>query len=92
MECRLPGSRRLDLANAYSGETAVLAGRCFAKSHPTCCDAAGIRKLIGWHTFRRTYSTLRIANVENVKVVQELMRHANSRSTLDVHSQGAHRA
>ncbi len=47
----------------------------------------GIRKLIGWHTFRHTYSTLLIANGENVKVVQELMRHANSRSTLEIYSQ-----
>jgi integrase len=28
-----------------------------------------------------------IANGENVKVVQELMRHANSRCTLDVYTQ-----
>jgi site-specific recombinase XerD len=45
---------------------------------------AGIRRRIGWHTFRHTYSTTLIANGENVKVVQELMRHANSRCTLDV--------
>ncbi|WP_051978851.1 tyrosine-type recombinase/integrase [Edaphobacter aggregans] len=48
---------------------------------------AGIRKRIGWHTFRHTYSTLLIANGENVKVVQELMRHANSRFTLEIYSQ-----
>ena len=48
---------------------------------------AGIKKRIGWHTFRYTYSTMLIANCENVKVVQELMRHANSRCTLDVYSQ-----
>jgi integrase len=48
---------------------------------------AGILKVIGWHTFRHTYSTLLIANDENVKVVQELMRHANSRSTLEIYSQ-----
>jgi site-specific recombinase XerD len=48
---------------------------------------AGIQKAMGWHTFRRTYSTLLIANGENVKVVQELMRHANSRSTLEIYSQ-----
>lgn len=48
---------------------------------------AGIKKRIGWHTFRHTYSTMLIANGENVKVVQELMRHANSRTTLDVYSQ-----
>jgi len=48
---------------------------------------AGISKRIGWHTFRRTFSTLLIANGENVKVVQELMRHASSRCTLEVYSQ-----
>jgi integrase len=48
---------------------------------------AGITKKIGWHTFRHTFSTLLIANGENVKVVQELMRHASSRCTLEVYSQ-----
>jgi integrase len=48
---------------------------------------AGITKTIGWHTFRHTYSTLLVANGENVKVVQELMRHASSRSTLEIYSQ-----
>lgn len=48
---------------------------------------AGISKTIGWHTFRHTFSTLLVANGENVKVVQELMRHASSRCTLDVYSQ-----
>jgi integrase len=41
---------------------------------------AGIERTIGWHTFPHTYSTMLIANGENVKVVQELMRHAHSRS------------
>jgi integrase len=53
---------------------------------------AGIKKRIGWHTFRHTYSTTLIANGENVKVVQELMRHANSRCILDVYSQARVRA
>jgi integrase len=48
---------------------------------------AGIRKHIGWHTFRHSFSTLLIANGENVKVVQELMRHANCRCTLEIYSQ-----
>ena len=50
---------------------------------------AGINKKIGWHTFRYTYSTLLIANGENVKVVQELMRHASSRFTLEIYSQAS---
>ena len=48
---------------------------------------ARITKRIGWHTFRHSYSSLLVANGENVKVVQELMRHASSRVTLEVYSQ-----
>ena len=48
---------------------------------------AGIEKRLAWHTFRHTYSTMLVANGENVKVIQELMRHASSRSTLEVYSQ-----
>lgn len=53
---------------------------------------ACIMRTIGWHTFRHTYSTMLIANGENVKVVQELMRHSNSRTTLEVYSQARTRA
>jgi len=48
---------------------------------------AGIRKHIGWHTFRHSFATMLMANGENVKVVQELMRHANCRCTLEIYSQ-----
>src|ERR1017187_10828778 len=48
---------------------------------------AGIVKRIGWHTFRHSFSTLLMANGGNVKVVQELMRHANCRCTLEIYSQ-----
>jgi integrase len=48
---------------------------------------AGIQKHIGWHTFRHSFSTILVANGENVKVVQELMRHANCRCTLEIYSQ-----
>lgn len=49
--------------------------------------ANGINKNIGWHTFRHSFSTLLKANGENVKTVQDLLRHANSRITLDVYTQ-----
>jgi len=49
---------------------------------------AGIVKHIGWHTFRHSFATLLKANGEDVKVVQESLRHANSRTTLDVYTQG----
>jgi integrase len=58
--------------------------------HAELCDEADWHALatkIVYRAFRHSYSTLLIANGENVKVVQELMRHANSRSTLEIYSQ-----
>jgi integrase len=50
-------------------------------------EAAGIEKRIGWHTFRHSLATnLRSLGVD-VKVAQELLRHANSRITLDIYTQ-----
>jgi integrase len=46
----------------------------------------GITQRIGWHTFRHTYSSLR-ANKTDIKVTQELLRHASSRVTLDTYTQ-----
>jgi integrase len=47
----------------------------------------GIAKKIGWHTFRRTYSSLLAATGDDVKVVQELMRHAKISTTMEVYAQ-----
>jgi integrase len=47
----------------------------------------GITKRIGWHTFRHTFSTLLKSNGADVKVVQELLRHATTRMTLDTYTQ-----
>ena len=47
---------------------------------------AGIVKWVGFHSFRHTYSTLLKANGEDVKVVQELMRHANISTTMNVYT------
>ena len=47
----------------------------------------GIKKRVSWHTFRHTYYSLLKANGEDVKVVQELLRHGPSRVTLDVYTQ-----
>jgi len=33
----------------------------------------GINKKVSWHTFRRTFSSILKSNVEDVKVVQELL-------------------
>ncbi|HEX4155043.1 MAG TPA: site-specific integrase [Acidobacteriaceae bacterium] len=67
--------------------------------HPLCLSSvmryhiqpaalrAGITKKLSWHTFRHTFSTLLKANGKDVKVVQELLRHASTRITLDVYTQ-----
>ncbi len=47
----------------------------------------GILKKISWHTFRHTFSTLLKANGEDVKVLQELLRHASAKITLDTYAQ-----
>lgn len=47
----------------------------------------GITKRVSWHTFRHTFTSLLTANKENVKVVQELLRHASSKITMDTYAQ-----
>jgi integrase len=47
----------------------------------------GIAKRIGWHTFRHTCATLLRASGADIKVVQELLRHASCRVTLDTYTQ-----
>ena len=47
---------------------------------------AGIGK-IGWHTFRHTYSTMLRSAGTDVKVQQELLRHANIQTTMNVYTQ-----
>ena len=48
---------------------------------------ASISKKIGWHTFRHSYTTLLHANGEDIKVVQELLRHGSAKVTMDVYAQ-----
>jgi integrase len=47
----------------------------------------GIDKRVSWHTFRRTYTSLLTENQENVKVVQELLRHSSVKVTMDIYAQ-----
>jgi len=47
----------------------------------------GLSKRIGWHTFRHTFGTILNANGENPKVIQELLRHANLKVTMDTYVQ-----
>ena len=75
-------------SKAKSGINPLWPGVLLEKVIRTAVARAGISKRIGWHTFRHAYATLLlVANGENVKVVQELMRHASTRFTLEIYSQ-----
>ena len=50
-------------------------------------DKIGLQKRIGWHTFRHTFGTMLNANGENPKVIQELLRHATLKVTMDTYVQ-----
>lgn len=55
---------------------------------PALKRALVVGKVVGWHTFRHSPATnLRSLGVD-VKVAQELLRHANSRVTLNVYTHG----
>jgi integrase len=47
----------------------------------------GIKKRIGWHTFRHTYASLLKSSGADVKVVQDSLRHANPRITMELYTQ-----
>lgn len=49
-------------------------------------QAAGLGEKLGWKTFRRTYSSLLRALKVDIKVQQELMRHADIRTTLNLYT------
>ena len=70
-----------------SGQTASLAEHRNALSHPAQSPKAGNQQEVSWHTFRHTFSTSARGNGEDVKVVQELLRHASAKMTLDTYSQ-----
>ena len=54
---------------------------------PAATRAGITGKTVGWHTFRHSLATnLRSLGVD-VKTAQELLRHANSRITLDLYTQ-----
>jgi integrase len=47
---------------------------------------AGIGK-VGWHTFRHTYSTMLRSAGTDIKVQQELLRHASVQTTMNIYTQ-----
>ena len=47
----------------------------------------GITDPVGWHTLRQSLGTLMKVNGEDVKTIQETLRHANLEVTMDVYTQ-----
>jgi len=44
-------------------------------------------RAFGFHTFRRTLASVLVANNYDPKLVQELLRHSNIKTTLDIYAQ-----
>ncbi|HEY1463354.1 MAG TPA: tyrosine-type recombinase/integrase [Terriglobales bacterium] len=59
-----------------------------AKHIRPAAKRVGIRKHVRWHVFRHSFATLLKGNGEDVKTVQESLRHADSKVTLDTYTQG----
>lgn len=72
-------------------ETNILQSRILAVAPQNWAQGAakknGCNKGLAWHTFRRSVATLLGQAGEDVKAVQELMRHPSSRITQDVYQQ-----
>ena len=73
--------------SALEWKIAVLARRILSGAYPASSQETRESRDIGWHTFRRTYATCLKANGEDVKTVQELLRHANSLVTMNLYAQ-----
>ena len=50
-------------------------------------ERIGIKKRIGWHSFRHGLATMLRQKGVDIKTAQELLRHANSRITQDIYMQ-----
>ena len=50
-------------------------------------ERIGVRKRIGWHSFRHGLATMLRQKGVDIKTAQELLRHANSRITSDIYQQ-----
>ncbi len=70
-----------------AGELPLRSCRMLARQIKPAAEAAQIGAEIGWHTFRHTYSSMLRQLGVDVKVQQELLRHADIRTTMNVYTQ-----
>jgi integrase len=57
-----------------------------ARQIKPAADAAQIGSDVGWHTFRHTYSSMLRQLGVDFKLRQELLRHADIRTTMNVYT------
>jgi integrase len=62
-------------------------GALFRAQLKPALEAAGIPGNVGWHTLRHTFGTLMKASGEDMKTIQELLRHSNYKVTADTYTQ-----
>jgi integrase len=87
-ECLYPGDEDWIFASVQrAGKSPLWFDAALQRQLRPAAIRAGITKHVGWHTFRHSLATLLVKKREGIKVVQELMRHADSRTTLDIYSQ-----
>jgi integrase len=70
-----------------NGEKPYWANTLLTRHIRPAAIGAGIGKIIGWHTFRRSFATLLHSSGARVKTTQELMRHSTPVMTLGTYAQ-----
>jgi Phage integrase family len=77
---------QIDTASPLARAEAVLATHDPAPAHSTLGEDAGHHQDAVAHVFRRTFASLLKTNGEDIKVVQELCRHANPNTTMSLYA------
>ena len=88
---RCPYNQDVDYVFASTekhGEQPLWPSSAMSKHIRPAAKRAGIQKHVRWHVFRHSFATLLKGNGEDVKTVQESLRHADSKVTLDTYTQG----
>jgi integrase len=70
-----------------NGETPISPDMLLKRHIRPALDRLKITKKIGWHSFRHGFSNLLRENKVDIKTAQDLLRHANSRITIDIYQQ-----
>ena len=70
-----------------AGELPLRSSKMLETQIKPAVKAAELGEGIGWHTFRHTYSCMLRQLGVDVKVQQELLRHADIRTTMNVYTQ-----